>query len=265
MTKYALSKGDIAVATLRKPEVLDDLKAQYPAEQLLVVKLDVTKPEEVANAFTKTKEVFGRLDIVFNNAAFFVVGEVESTPEDVARSLFETNFWGASYVTREAIGFFRDVNKPGVGGRLLQISSQGGFFSFPGVAYYGATKYALEGLSQGLAGELDPEWNIKITIVEPGEFDTKVFTSNLVQPPIHPAYATKPHLPSNLFRQQYIAAPSKRQDPNKAVIKLYELASLENPPLRLPIGKDAIGFVKDQLEQVARDRESFAHWSDDLE
>lgn len=141
MVEYVLSKGDIAVATLRKPEVLDDLKSKHPASKLLILKLDVTKPEDITDAFTKTQEVFGRIDVVFNNAGYGIVGEIEATPEDVARALFEVTFWGADRISRESVRFFRDINKPGTGGRLLNNSSMVGLNAFPGIGYYSASKH----------------------------------------------------------------------------------------------------------------------------
>ena len=89
----------------------------------------------------KTKEVFGRIDVVFNNARVGLVGEVEGTPEDVARKLFEVTFWGADRISREAVRFFREVNKPEVGGRLLNNSSMVGINAFPGMGYYSASKH----------------------------------------------------------------------------------------------------------------------------
>lgn len=144
--EYVLSKGDIAVATLRKPEVLDDLKAKYPPSRLLILKLDVTKPKDITDAFEKTKEAFGRLDVVFNNAGYPLFGEIEGTPEEVARALFEVTFWGADRVAREAVKFFREVNAPGVGGRLLNNSSSTGISAIAGVGYYCASKYGKDKL-----------------------------------------------------------------------------------------------------------------------
>ncbi len=141
MVEYVLSKGDIAVATLRKPEVLDGLKAKHPASKLLVLELDVTQSDDIVNAFSKTKEVFGRIDVVFNNAGISVVGEIEGTPEHVTRRLFDVSFWGADRVSREAIKFFREVNKSKIGGRLLNTSSMVGLNAFPGIGYYSASKF----------------------------------------------------------------------------------------------------------------------------
>ena len=137
ITEYALQKGDKVVATLRKPEVLSELATTYP-ERLLVLKLDVTKPAEVTAAFAASRAKFGRIDVVVNNAGFLVVTEVEGTTEETARSVFEVNFWGASYVSREAVRFFREVNTP-MGGRLLQMSSVSGVQSWAGIGYYCAT------------------------------------------------------------------------------------------------------------------------------
>jgi len=125
------------VATLRKPSALSDLSAKYPASQLLVVKLDVTSPADIKAAFAKAIETFGRVDVVYNNAGYGSVGEIEGTPDDVARGVFEVNFWGSANVARETIRVFRDVNKP-AGGRLLQASSMAGVSGMPGIGYYSA-------------------------------------------------------------------------------------------------------------------------------
>ena len=140
MTELILKNGDIAVATLRKPEVLDELKKQWPADRLLVVKLDVTKKQDIVDAFNKAETVFGRIDVVFNNAAFGVASEVESTLEEDGRRMFDANFWGATNVSREAVRFFREVNKP-VGGRVLVVSSVVGIKPFPLFGYYTASKF----------------------------------------------------------------------------------------------------------------------------
>lgn len=139
MTEFVLRRGDIAIATLRKPEVLDDLKAQYAADKLLTLKLDVTNLDEIAAAFTKAKEVFGRVDVVFNNAGYGMMAEVEGAPEDKARGMFDANFWGATNVSREAVKFFREVNSP-AGGRLIVTSSLTACRTMPLMGYYSASK-----------------------------------------------------------------------------------------------------------------------------
>ena len=140
LTEYVLSQGHIVVATLRKPTDLDALKARYSSEQLLIVKLDVSKRDEVAAAFDKVKEVFGRLDVVVNNAAYGIIGEIESTTEEDARTMFDVNFWGATNISKTAVKFFREVNKPGVGGHLINITSMAGIHPFATTGFYSASK-----------------------------------------------------------------------------------------------------------------------------
>ena len=138
MTEYQLELGNKVVAALRKPEALSDLTARYPPTQLLVVKVDVTNSTDVAAAFTKAEDVFGRIDVVFNNAGVHLTGEVESVDEADARNTFEVNFWGAARVTKEAVRFFREVNKP-LGGILLQVSSKVGLVGSAALGFYSAS------------------------------------------------------------------------------------------------------------------------------
>lgn len=138
MTELVLKNGGIAIATLRKPEALADLAAKHSPEKLLVLKLDVTDPAQIKAAFNAAKERFGRIDVVFNNAGIAVLAEVEGASDAGARKTFEVNFWGAANVSREAVKFFREVNKP-VGGLLLQNSSVVGFDAMALSGYYSAT------------------------------------------------------------------------------------------------------------------------------
>ncbi|CAL1712882.1 unnamed protein product [Somion occarium] len=263
MSELVLSKGDIAVATARKPETLDDLKIKYSPSKLLVLKLDVTHAQEIKDAFTGIQETFGRLDVVFNNAGYSTMGEVEATPEHVARTMFDTNFWGATNVSAEAVRFFREENRP-AGGRLIVNSSEVGVHGLAGCGFYSATKHALEGVTSALAQELDPEWNIKITLVEPGTFRTEIL-AKLGEGYSHPAY-TKPSLLSNVNRA---ALPDeklmKQADTSKGVQKIYDLSLLPNPPLRLPLGKDAVAMVRGEAKSILEDAAKYESWSEGLD
>ena len=118
--------------------MLQELSASCPEDKLLVLKVDVANPADIHHTFARIKEVFGRLDVVFNNAGTVIVGEAEMTPIDDARALFDVNFWGAVHASRESIKFFREVNEPGRGGILLQSSSLAGFVGPPGFSIYAA-------------------------------------------------------------------------------------------------------------------------------
>ena len=141
LTESLLQKGEIVIATACQPSLLHDLVAQYSPERLLVVTLDVTRKQQVVDAFSKGKASFGRIDVVVNNAGTTNLGELESVTDEKAKIIMDTNFWGATWVTREAIKFFRESNPPGAGGRLLQMSSIAGLVGTPGRAFYTASKH----------------------------------------------------------------------------------------------------------------------------
>ncbi|PCH43481.1 NAD(P)-binding protein [Wolfiporia cocos MD-104 SS10] len=259
MTETVLRHGDIAVATLRKPEAIADLSTQYPRDRLLVVKLDVSKEDEIISAFTQAREAFGRIDVVFNNAGYGVLAEVEGTPVDAARAMFEVNFWGAANVSREAVRHFREVNTP-QGGRLLQVNSIAGISGMPLNGYYCASKFALQGLSEALIAEADPEWNIKVTIIEPGGFRTKGVDSAVKVPP-HPAY-TKATLPSAGFRKWLEDPKGLAGDVDKATEVIYKLSTLPEPPLHFLLGHDALGMAKEKLTNLLADIDKYGSWSE---
>lgn len=262
MTELALAKGDKVVATLRKPEVLNDLKASHPSDKLLILKLDVTKHQEILDAFAQTKKTFGQIDIVFNNAGYGIFGEVESVPDNTARAMFETNFWGAANVMREAVRFFREENAPGVGGRLFNVSSMVGISGVPITSYYAATKFALEGLTDGLAKELRPEWNIKITLIEPGATNTEA-AGTFATTPAHAAYTAADSVVTNV-RGGFQSMMTNGADVKLAVVEVYKLSELEQPPLRLPLGKDSINIIRQQLAAITADVDKYESWSEKL-
>ena len=141
MAKRALEAGDKVVATLRVPSDIAGIASAHPSSELAVIKVDVTRPEDVTNAFSEAKARFGRVDVVFNNAATSAIGEIESVPDADARRIFDVNFWGAAVVSREAVRFFREENPPGTGGLLLNMSSDTGHASVPCIGYYSAAKH----------------------------------------------------------------------------------------------------------------------------
>ncbi|KAI9570960.1 NAD(P)-binding protein [Boletus coccyginus] len=262
LTEYLLEQGYRVVATLRKPEVLSDLVAQYPSTRLVVVKLDVTHHAEIPVAFTKAHEAFGRIDVVFNNAGRMLNGEVESVDVKDARAIFDVNFWGAEQVTREAVRFFREVNQPR-GGRLLQLSSGLAVASRACYGHYSASKFALEGLTEALVNELDPAWNIKITILEPGPFRTELGATNVTIAPPHPAY-TNPELEGFKWRATAKAGGVAYGDPKKACIAFERASRLEDPPIRLPLHKRVLFSANRKGTSLIEAAEKYKDWSDDL-
>ncbi|EIW82705.1 NAD(P)-binding protein [Coniophora puteana RWD-64-598 SS2] len=265
VTECILKKGDIAVATLRTPSALADLSERYPSSQLLVLRLDVTRPDEISVAFAAACEAFGRVDVVFNNAGICTIAEAEGMSDGGARELFEVLFWGAANVTREAVRVFRDVNVPTRGGRLLQMSSRTALEVVPGAAHYGAAlvDVALEALTEGYKAELDPAWGIKITLVEPALFRTNAPWSNTLEP-VHPAYSD-PSLPSRKYRCLYPGAERFSDgDSDKLAEVMHRLANEEDPPFRLPLHRVAVAAAKRKGLGLVEAAEKYGGWSDDV-
>lgn len=138
VTEYALENGDNVIATLRNPSMISDLSTKYPASQLLVLELDVSDPAAITIAFNQAVASFNRVDVVLNNAGFYVVGEVEGISDKSSRAMFDTMFWGAGNVMREAVRCFRDINRP-MGGQLLNVSSRTALLPQPGAVLYAAS------------------------------------------------------------------------------------------------------------------------------
>jgi len=264
VTEYLLAKGDVVVAAVRKPESLKQHQAKYGVDKLLVVKVNVQSQEDVDAAFLKAQQTFGRIDVVYNNAGYSAVGEVEAMPLSDGKDMFETNFFGATRVSLAAIKFFREINKP-IGGRLIQASSIYGIMPGGATGYYAASKYALEGITESLAAELDPAWNIKISLAEMGFFRTNFVKNHTYTLYEHPAY-TNPQILGNITRSMLATVdPSMiKGDPDKLAKRLYELANLADPPLRVMLGLEGPAMLKPKLEKDAAEREKYASWAEGL-
>ena len=138
------------------------------ARQVAPIRLDVTDRAAVFAAVATAQERFGRLDVVVNNAGYGLLGAVEEVSEAQARAQIETNLFGALWVTQAALPILRAQGA----GHIIQVSSVGGVNAFPMLGLYHASKWALEGMSQALQGELAGT-GVKVTLVEPGGYATE--------------------------------------------------------------------------------------------
>ncbi|NNH33789.1 SDR family NAD(P)-dependent oxidoreductase, partial [Rhizobium sp. SEMIA 4085] len=171
MTKEALAAGDAVVATARNPKNVTDKFGDRP--NLVAVALDVTDEGQAKEAAAKAVERFGRIDVLANNAGYGLLGAVEEATAEEVERLYATNVFGLLKVTRAVLPYMRRQRS----GHILNFSSIGGYFGYPGWGVYGSTKFAIEGLSESLAAELEP-FGIKVTIVEPGFFRTDFLADN---------------------------------------------------------------------------------------
>ena len=151
-TEAALERGDRVAATARNADSLADLAEQYGPEQLLPLALDVTDKARVDEIVRLAHDHFGSLDVVVNNAGYALFGAVEEVSERQARDQLETNVFGALWVTKAALPLLRAQGR----GHILQVSSVGGVDAGRNLGLFHASKWALEGMSQALAAEVEP-------------------------------------------------------------------------------------------------------------
>src|SRR5258705_7218710 len=156
----ALEGGYRVVLTARDPITLAELHARHP-DRSAVARLDVTDRTQIASAVRHANDVFGRIDVLVNNAGYGYISAIEEGDLAEVRAMFETNFWGLLAVTRAVLPQMRERRS----GQILNNSSQAGLMSYPGTAYYSTSKFAVEALSEGLSRELAP-FGIKVTAIE---------------------------------------------------------------------------------------------------
>ena len=229
-----LGSGDRLIATARNPAQLADLAAKY-GDRVRAVALDVTNAASARAAVASAVTSFGRLDVVVNNAGYANVCSIEDADDADFRAQVETNFFGVANVTRAALPVLRAQGS----GHVIQISSIGGRLGSAGLAAYQSSKWAVEGFSEVLAREVTP-LGIRVTIVEPGGFRTDWAGSSMRVDPYNAAY--EPTIGTiNAYRGKQDAAHG---DPAKAAQAILKLAALEQPPLRLLLGSDAVFLAK---------------------
>lgn len=248
LTEALLARGDRVAATLRRPEALDDLRAQH-GDRLWVAALDVTDGEQVRRVVTSAFEDLGRIDVVVNNAGYGVFASVEEATDEQIRQVVDTNLIGSINVVRAALPGLRAQG----GGRILQVSTAGGQTTYPNFGYYHASKWGIEGFAQTLAAEVAP-FGIAVTIVEPGATPTS-FGSSLATAPTMPEYE---HTPAGDVRRALASgAFPLPNDPDRIVGAMIDLVDGDAAPLRLPLGPDTYDDVRAAL--VARLAEHDAH------
>ena len=241
LAEQVLQAGGKVIATARKPEQIEDLVEKYP-ETARTFALDVTRPEQIEAVAKDAVAAFGRVDVLVNNAGYGIAGGVEEATEEEFMPVFETNVFGLIRVTRAFLPQFRKQRS----GHILNMSSMAGIGGSAGWGYYNATKFAVEGFSEALAGEM-AAIGVKVTILEPGPFRTDFLgRSGVLAKRAIAEYepALKP------VREYFYANHGKqRGDPAKAVQAMMDVAAADRPPLHLLLGHAAWNRMRGKLEQ----------------
>ncbi len=240
LSKILLSEGYSVAVTARDPAKIADLVADHP-ETGLALALDVDDPAQIAASVEAAKKKFGRIDVLVNNAGYGYLSSVEEGEDAEIRAMFETNFFGLAAMCRAVLPIFRAQRS----GTIVNISSMGGVCGFPGVGYYNATKFAVEGLSEAMAQELAP-LGVKVLIVEPGPFRTDWAGRSLKTP----KKAIDAYAGTAIARRTAIQTYSGTQagDPARGARAIIRAVEQENPPLRLALGSVAQDVIAARTE-----------------
>ncbi len=247
----ALTRGHRVIATARHAAALDELVARHP-DTCRALALDVTDSTQVKSAMAEAAEAFGRLDVVVNNAGYGVVGAFEELGTEQITRNFDTNFFGALEVIRAALPILRAQGS----GHLMNISAAAVISNYAGFSIYGATKWALEGVSESLAAELKP-LGIKVTIVQPGPFRTDFIGRSLERAESHIADYDRS---SGKFLRFLETMDGKQPgDPARAAAAIVAAAESDSPPLRLILGKYANEKARKKHVEAERERATWEH------
>ena len=234
LTERLLARGDRVAATVRRAEVLQDLKARH-GDRLWLAPLDVTDLEGVRDVMARAFADLGRIDTIVSNAGYGLFGAGEEVSDVQIKQQLDTNLLGSIAVIRAALPHLRAQG----GGRIMQVSSEGGQIAYPSFGLYHATKWGIEGFVEAVAQEVAP-FGITCTIVEPGPAATG-FSTNAVRADAMEAYA---ETPAGAIRRALLSGGfAIRGDADKMAQAMIDCADSGRAPRRLLLGAEAYGRV----------------------
>jgi NAD(P)-dependent dehydrogenase (short-subunit alcohol dehydrogenase family) len=242
LVKNLLKAGHAVAATSRK--LVELVAAAGVDDNFLPLQADVKDEAAIASAIKSTIDKFGRIDVVVNNAGYGIGGSIEELSDAETRQSFDVNVFGTLNVIRHAMPYLRAQGS----GHIINISSIAGITANTGWAIYGASKYAVVGLTEVLAVDVK-EFGIKATVVAPGAFRT-----NFLEP--DSLYITNNTIDAYTAvrdtHAMYLKLSGEQAgDPDKAATAMMELVNLENPPLYLLLGSDAYARANDKLDRLS--------------
>lgn len=253
-TEAALGRGDKVVATARNTASLAPLKEKY-GDKVLILTLDITKPDQVQSAVNEAIAHFGRLDIVLNNAGYALVGTIEeSSPSDI-RALYETNIIGPVTLIQAVLPHLRRQQS----GHILGVSSGLGHLAYPLIGYYCSSKWAFEAIHESLATEIQP-FGINVTIIEPGAYATEFGSAASLK--------SSNNLSSyDPLRTQVMEGLKAMEsgNPHATPAAIFKIVDATQPPLRINLGKHNLPEVKAAYNQRIATWEAWAEVADSVQ
>lgn len=249
LAKLVLQSGYRAAVTARNPVDIQDIVSNFP-DTALALPLDVTQASQIKEAVERTIEKFGQIDVLVNNAGIGYFGALEESEDSEVRKMFEINFFGLAQMTHAVLPHMRARRS----GHIINIASIGGLVGFPGVGFYNATKFAVDGYSEALAKET-AHLGIKVTIIAPSGFRTDWAGRSANNSKV----TIEDYAPSAGANKAAIRGYSGKQpgDPEKAAKAIVAVVEAPNPPLRLLLGAAALKGARRKLEELKND---FGTW-----
>ncbi|NLS27457.1 3-phenylpropionate-dihydrodiol/cinnamic acid-dihydrodiol dehydrogenase [Sphingomonas sp. S2M10] len=239
LAQAALSRGDTVVGTVREgaPELATG------QGKLHVLTVDLTDAAAITPAVRAAFERAGRIDVLVNNAGYGLLGALEHATDAEFERLFAVNVFAPFAVIRAALPQLRRQGS----GHILNITSIAGRAPAGSSGLYSATKAALEGLTQSLAQEIAP-FGLKVTAIAPGAFRTDFLSDHSIQR----SRGGEDYAQSVGTAVARLDAMAGRQigDPDQAAAAILALVDVENPPLHLLLGSDALRRAREKLDAV---------------
>jgi NAD(P)-dependent dehydrogenase (short-subunit alcohol dehydrogenase family) len=252
LAKAVLARGERVAGTVRQKAQVEEFRALAP-ERCRGYRLDVTEAPTIPDVIANVMRDMGGIDVLVNNAGYGLIGAAEETGAAEARKLFDTNFFGLLNVTQAVLPHMRAAKR----GHIVNFSSVAGIIGIPGVSLYCASKFAVEGLSESLAGELGP-FGIKVTLVEPGSFRTDFGGRSITLPAkVLAEYANTPAGKARAMMTTPGYHGHEPGDPVKAAHAIIQAVDSNTPPLRLVLGPDALGAGRAKLAALSQNYDAW--------
>jgi len=243
IARAAIEAGHSVAATARDASSVADFVEDF-GDRAIALPLDVTDRDQIAAAVAATEAAFGGIDVLVNNAGYGYMAAVEEGDDAEVRKLFDTNYFGVVDTLKAVLPGMRARRS----GHIVNISSMTGLVANPPNAYYSSTKFALEALTEALSKEVAP-LGIKVTAIEPGAFRTD-WASRSMQESSTPIgdYDENVGTRKTMIKEFAAHLPG---DPRKVAEAVLMVTALDEPPLRLLLGRDVLAAVREKIAAMA--------------
>ncbi len=242
IARAALEAGHSVVVTARKADTVREFVDEF-GNRAVAVALDVTDAGQIAAAISAADDAFGGIDVLVNNAGHGYLSAVEEGEDAEVRKLFDVNYFGAVNMIKAVLPAMRARGS----GHIVNISSMTGLVANPPNAYYSSTKFALEAVTEALATEVRP-LGIKVTAIEPGAFRTDWATRSMKESGTPIADYADVKARKDLIKQFADHLPG---DPRKVAEAVLMVTKLDEPPLRLLLGRDVLKAMRDKISATS--------------